>query len=376
MAGYIGTQAVSVNTTSATISDDLTVGDDLTVTDDATIGGTLGVTGVVAANGGVVVDNFTLDGTTLALSSGDMLIDVAGNIQLDADDNGETRFLDDGTGYLTLKKDGNNAVVQSQVSDGDLVLGGNDGGSLISALTLDMSEAGQAAFNNGITAVAVRVSDNMEIRANDAELYFTNAANDRYARFVRDNTHNDIDMSFYNGSSVSNRFKFRAAGDLQVITGNLVIGTAGKGIDFTAADSGATGASGNLMDDYEEGVCTLTWSGSGGTANSTNTAFKYVKVGNLVSINGSTAATIPNATGTLILTGLPFAANGHAAGSILYRNITAPSNAHTLVAYVNSTSTTINPYWSSAANYAQLVSGNFNASGAQDIYLSVNYRTS
>ena len=29
MAGYIGTQAVSVNTTSATISDDLTVGDDL-----------------------------------------------------------------------------------------------------------------------------------------------------------------------------------------------------------------------------------------------------------------------------------------------------------------------------------------------------------
>ena len=38
MAGYIGTQAVSVNTTSATISDDLAVGDDLTVTDDATIG--------------------------------------------------------------------------------------------------------------------------------------------------------------------------------------------------------------------------------------------------------------------------------------------------------------------------------------------------
>jgi len=46
MAGYIGTQAVSVNTTSATISDDLAVGDDLTVTDDAAIGGTLAVTGV------------------------------------------------------------------------------------------------------------------------------------------------------------------------------------------------------------------------------------------------------------------------------------------------------------------------------------------
>jgi len=54
MAGYIGTQAVSVNTTSATISDDLAVGDDLTVTDDATIGGTALVTGVLTTTAATV----------------------------------------------------------------------------------------------------------------------------------------------------------------------------------------------------------------------------------------------------------------------------------------------------------------------------------
>ena len=145
--------------------------------------GTLGVTGVVTSNAGVVVDNFTLDGTTLALSSGDMLIDVAGNIQLDADDNGETRFLDDGTGYLTLKKDGNNAVVQSQVSDGDLVLGGNDGGSLISALTLDMSDAGTATFNHdikvtgdilnvGSTDFTIDVSQDLNLDSGHGDFYF------------------------------------------------------------------------------------------------------------------------------------------------------------------------------------------------------------
>jgi hypothetical protein len=37
----------------------------LSVNSAATVGGTLGVTGVVTANAGVVVDNFTLDGTTL-----------------------------------------------------------------------------------------------------------------------------------------------------------------------------------------------------------------------------------------------------------------------------------------------------------------------
>jgi hypothetical protein len=46
---------------------------------------TLAVGGVVTANAGVVVDNFTLDGTTLALSSGDLTLDVAGDIILDAD---------------------------------------------------------------------------------------------------------------------------------------------------------------------------------------------------------------------------------------------------------------------------------------------------
>ena len=46
-------------------------------------------TGTVTANAGVVVDNITIDGTEIDLSSGDLDIDVAGNIRLDADDAGE-----------------------------------------------------------------------------------------------------------------------------------------------------------------------------------------------------------------------------------------------------------------------------------------------
>jgi hypothetical protein len=130
---------------------DLKVQDDLTVTDDMTVGGTLGVTGVLTANAGVVVDNFTLDGTTLALSSGDMTLDAAGVITLDADDAGEVRFLDGGTQYAQIKKDGNNALFQSIVADGDFVIQGIDGASFISALTFDMSEAGAATFNSTVT---------------------------------------------------------------------------------------------------------------------------------------------------------------------------------------------------------------------------------
>ena len=117
---------------------------------NATIGGTLGVTGAVTANAGVSIDNITIDGTEIDLSSGDLSIDVAGNLQIDADDNGEVRFLDGGTQFATIKKDGNNALFQSIVADGDFVIQGIDGSSVVSALTLDMSDAGTATFNNNV----------------------------------------------------------------------------------------------------------------------------------------------------------------------------------------------------------------------------------
>lgn len=124
---------------------------DMSEAGNATFNGT--VTGTSATfNGGVVVDDITIDGTEIDLSSGDLTIDVQGNIQLDGDDNGEVRFLDGGTQYSIVKKDGNNAVYQSVISDGDFVIQGNDGGSIITALTLDMSGAGAATFNNDVTA--------------------------------------------------------------------------------------------------------------------------------------------------------------------------------------------------------------------------------
>jgi len=152
-----------LNLAGTTTVDDLTVSDDLTVTDDATIGGTLGVTGAVTANAGVSIDNITIDGTEIDLSSGDLSIDVAGNIQIDADDNGEIRILDGGTQYAQIKKDGNNALFQSIVADGDFIIQGIDGSSFVSALTLDMSDAGSAYFNNKIGVKQTSPANNVHI---------------------------------------------------------------------------------------------------------------------------------------------------------------------------------------------------------------------
>ena len=111
----------------------------------------------------LAVDNITIDGTEIDLSSGDLTVDVAGDILLDAG-GADIRMMSGGTDYCKFTKSGDNTIIKAQVSDGDLVLRGSDGGSQIDALTFDMSDAGVAKFNRGIlfnndTAAANELDD-------------------------------------------------------------------------------------------------------------------------------------------------------------------------------------------------------------------------
>ena len=102
---------------------------------------TLGVAGVVTANAGVVVDNITIDGTEIDLSSGNLTLDVAGSIILNAD-GGQIQFHDAGTEIGVFENSSTDFVMESKVQDKDIIFKGNHGGSGITALTLDMSEGG------------------------------------------------------------------------------------------------------------------------------------------------------------------------------------------------------------------------------------------
>ena len=108
-------------------------------------------------NSGVAIDNITIDGTEIDLSSGDLTLDVAGDIILDAD-GGDVKINDGGTAIAELTNSSTDFVIKSVTSDKDIIFKGNDGGAAITALTLDMSAAGAATFNNAITSGAVITS--------------------------------------------------------------------------------------------------------------------------------------------------------------------------------------------------------------------------
>lgn len=97
-------------------------------------------------------------------------------------------------------------------------------------------------------------------------------------------------------------------GDQTLATGNLVIGTSGKGIDFSA-DSNAGGMTSELLDDYEEGTFTPTLAGS--TTNPTVTygvqRGRYTRVGRLVTIECYVSwSAISGGSGNIQVAGFPY----------------------------------------------------------------------
>jgi len=143
----------------ATFTDDIIIGDGKTIGSASTVGaitiasdGDIALTGVVTANAGVVVDEMTLDGDTLTATD-TFTIDAVDDIILNSDNSGRILFGDASILYGIVLNSSSNFVLEVGTSDKDMLFKGQDGGASITALTLDMSAAGQAQFTNGTDAL-------------------------------------------------------------------------------------------------------------------------------------------------------------------------------------------------------------------------------
>ena len=119
-----------------------------------------------------------------------------------------------------------------------------------------------------------------------------------------ESTNNDNIKFFTNGE----KFKVQSDGDVSILDGDLIIGTAGHGIDFSAQTANA-GMTNELLDHYEEGTwdpafntSNSNWSGGISAANG-----NYVRVGKLAYIFGRVSWSSTGGTGNLQITNVPFA---------------------------------------------------------------------
>ena len=114
----------------------------------------------------LTVDDVTINGSTIS-DAGDLTLDIGGDLNIDVDGT-DIVLKDGGTAFGRFKRDSSDFIIKSEANNEDIIFRGQDGGATIDALLLDMSEAGEATFNNVVNATKVNTGQG------DNELYAMN----------------------------------------------------------------------------------------------------------------------------------------------------------------------------------------------------------
>jgi len=169
----------------------------------------------------LTVDDITINGSTISDAS-DFTIDSGGDIILDAN-GADWKFKDDGTDVLNIENSSGDIKITSQTNDKDIIFRGVDNGSAITALTLDMSDAGTATFNHDI-----KLADSSQLRigGSDDLLLFHDGSNS----YIQSKTGN-LNITTANGSD----FSITAANNGQVklfYDGTAKLNTTSSGVNI------------------------------------------------------------------------------------------------------------------------------------------------
>ena len=205
-------------------------------------------------------------------------------------------------------------VTQNVVSGSEITDGTVTGADLASDIAISTSGAitttgafTSKGIDDNADATAITIDSNEHVGIGTAspstQLHIDEATSNSYAtmRLEGNNRGGDIEMyqgtvpvstirgdqsgnlyfktsGAYGNSSVSTKLTLGTAGDLTIDNGNLVIGTSGKGIDFSATTDGYNANGSELLSDYERGAYNLTFNGF---SQQTVSQGSYVRVGHL-----------------------------------------------------------------------------------------------
>tara|TARA_R100001082_G_scaffold96710_1_gene64370 strand:- start:196 stop:1416 length:1221 start_codon:yes stop_codon:yes gene_type:complete len=244
---------------------------------------------------------------------------VGGATGVDFNDNVKARF---GTGNdLEIFHDASHSYVKDNGTGNLRLIGGNVQMLNIAAdeyMINAQSDGSVDIFHNGIKQL-LTTSDGIEIKpdaeGSNAVLYLTaDQGDDNLDKWaIKAASDGTIYHQSYTSGSFVTKFETRAGGDIKVNNGNILMGTAGTGINFSATADG-TGASNinEVLKDYEEGTFTPRLRSDASTTGATDGVGSYTKIGNMVYLNiafiNKTASSIPDGSIAQI-DGLPFPAN-------------------------------------------------------------------
>jgi len=258
----------------------------------------------------IQIDGAT-DGTSITVADADkILIDDAGTTkyitasQLNTYTSGSVAADNVSTGdaAVTIATSSGDITIDAQAGDADIIFKGTDSSSDITALTLDMSAAGAATFNDKIVATELDISGDVDVDGTlEADAITINGTTlaetiaDTVGAMVTSNTESGITVAY---DDADNTLDFTVGTLNQDTTGTAAIATAVTITDneSTNEDNAIIFTAGGDVDGGNLGLesdGTLTYNPS--TGKITATGFIGTLTGNVTGNASGTAATVTTA---------------------------------------------------------------------------------
>ena len=195
------------------------------------------ISGSSAEPSGNVSGSSTSTGSFGKVELGDGKITTSGNMTLDAD-GAQIRLEDGGTEFGRISRVSSDLVIKSISNNNDILFKGVDGSSTITALQLDMSEAGNAIFNNDVTVAGTLTAQEIHTEFTSASILFTSGS----TKFgdSADDIQQMTGSLRVSGSSVSEHY---------IIGNNVGIGTDNPAFDLHIGDNSNSIFGANLGSD-------------------------------------------------------------------------------------------------------------------------------
>ena len=198
------------------------------ISGNTAVGGTLTSTGKITADAGIDIDNFNIDGTTIALSSGDMTVDAAGDIILDAD-GADVLLKDDGTQYGALTNNSGNLIIKSGSTTAATFTGANT--ALAGTLSATAISVGDGNITNvgdiAVDSISADDTDiNVAVTDNSATAFTIKQGSDAY--LIVDTANSSESVSIGTGVSgtavtIGHGTSEVTIGDNLTVAGNLTV---------------------------------------------------------------------------------------------------------------------------------------------------------
>ena len=271
-----------------------------------------------------------------------------------------------GDGAVTISTSSGDITIDAQGNDTDIIFKGTDGSADTTFLTIDGSDAGKLLPNNGIdlnakelildadadTSITADTDDQIDFKAGNVirasvistglqiggTAYFasptltlkdpdsgvgagtiggkidfhtmdgtgTGVSAKIQAKYEDANGNTSVSFETGSGGSTSEKMNIASGGNVTISDGDLVIGTSGHGIDFSATSTSAQGSmTSELLTVYEQGTFSPAAEDYSGTL--TFTTAYYTKIGRIVNFAFKMTGDGTSDSSQIAISGFPYA---------------------------------------------------------------------